>query len=58
MYLASENITKKWRRRYRGWDQVLNQQIVLYAGEIKTPTFYISLSWREWQMRSGREEEK
>ena len=31
LYLASENITKKWTRRYRGWDQVLNQLIVLYG---------------------------
>ena len=31
LYLASENITKKWMRRYRGWDQVLNQLIVLYG---------------------------
>ncbi len=30
-YLASENITKKWTQRYRGWDQVLNQLIVLYG---------------------------
>ena len=29
LYLASENITKKWTQRYRGWDQVLNQLIVL-----------------------------
>ena len=31
LYPASENITKKWTRRYRGWDQVLNQLIVLYG---------------------------
>ena len=31
LYLASENITKKWTQRYRGWDQVLNQLIVLYG---------------------------
>lgn len=30
-YLASENITKKWTQRYRGWYQVLNQLIVLYG---------------------------
>lgn len=28
LYLASENIIKKWTQRYRGWDQVLNQLIV------------------------------
>ncbi|NBI73293.1 hypothetical protein D3Z50_20045 [Clostridiaceae bacterium] len=27
----NENITKKWTQRYRGWDQVLNQLIVLYG---------------------------
>ena len=31
LYLASEKITKKWTQRYRGWDQVLNQLIVLYG---------------------------
>ncbi len=31
LYLASENITKKWTQRYRGRDQVLNQLIVLYG---------------------------
>lgn len=31
LYLASENIIKKWIQRYRGWDQVLNQLIVLYG---------------------------
>jgi len=31
LYLASGNIIKKWTQRYRGWDQVLNQLIVLYG---------------------------
>lgn len=30
LYLASENIIKKWTQRYRGWDQVLSQLIILY----------------------------
>ena len=30
LFLASRNIIKKWTQRYRGWDQVLNQLIVLY----------------------------
>ena len=38
LYLASEIITKKWTQRYRGWDQVLNQLIVLY-GERLTQNF-------------------
>lgn len=29
--LASENVVKKWTQRYRNWDQVLNQLIVLYG---------------------------
>lgn len=30
LYLASENIIRKWTMRYRNWDQVLSQLIVLY----------------------------
>ena len=30
LYLANRNITKKWTQRYRNWDQVLNQLVVLY----------------------------
>ncbi len=31
LYLASQDITKKWTQRYRNWDQVLNQLVVLYG---------------------------
>ena len=31
LYLASGNVIKKWTQRYRGWDQVLNQLVVLYG---------------------------
>lgn len=31
LYLASQNVTKKWTHRYRDWDQVLNQLTVLYG---------------------------
>lgn len=34
LYLASGNVTKKWTQRYRNWDQVLNQMIVLYGDRI------------------------
>ena len=34
LYLASENVVKKWTQRYRNWDQVLNQLIVLYSERI------------------------
>ena len=30
LYLASKNITQKWTQRYRNWDQVLSQLIILY----------------------------
>ena len=30
LYLASRNITQKWTQRYRSWDQVLSQLIILY----------------------------
>ena len=31
LYLASQNVAKKWTQRYRSWDQVLNQLTVLYG---------------------------
>ena len=31
LYLASGNVIKKWTQRYRGWDQVLNQLLILYG---------------------------
>ena len=31
LYLASGNVAKKWTQRYRNWDQVLNQLIVLFS---------------------------
>jgi transposase-like protein len=30
MYLASMNVMKKWTQRYRNWDQVLSQLMVMY----------------------------
>ena len=30
LYLSSGNITRKWTQRYRNWDQVLGQLIILY----------------------------
>lgn len=30
LYLASQNIMKKWTQRYRNWDQVIGQLIFLY----------------------------
>ena len=34
LYLASGNVIKKWTQRYRNWDQMLNQMIVLYGDRI------------------------
>ena len=34
LYLASGNVVKKWTQRYRNWDQVLNQLIVLYGDRL------------------------
>lgn len=34
LYLASENVVKKWTQRYRNWDQVLDQLIVLFGGRL------------------------
>ena len=31
LYLASGNITRKWTQRYRNWDQVLSQLVILYG---------------------------
>ena len=36
LYLASENVVKKWTQRYRNWDQVLNRLIVLYEERISS----------------------
>ena len=32
LYLASNNIVKKWTQLYRDWDMVLNHLAVLYEG--------------------------
>jgi len=34
LYLASKNIVKKWTQRYRNWDLVLSQLIILYDERI------------------------
>ncbi len=31
LYLASQNVAKKWTQRYRNWDQALNQLTVLHG---------------------------
>ena len=45
LFLASRNVTKKWTQRYRNWDQVLNQLILLYAEKL---TAYLLKGKQEW----------
>lgn len=35
LYLASMNIMKKWTMRYRNWDQVLSQLIIIFDGRLE-----------------------
>jgi len=34
LYLATMNITKKWTNRYREWDQVLGELMIMFPGRI------------------------
>lgn len=34
LYLASMNVMKKWTMRYRNWDQVLSQLIIMFEGRL------------------------
>lgn len=35
LYLASKNVMKKWTQRYRNWDQILNQMLIMYGDRIE-----------------------
>ena len=35
LYLASQNVMKKWSRRYKNWDYILNQLIIYFEGRIE-----------------------
>ncbi|MDR5659694.1 transposase, partial [Serpentinicella sp. ANB-PHB4] len=35
LYLASQNVIKKWTQRYRNWDNILNQLMLLFEGRIE-----------------------
>jgi putative transposase len=35
LYLASMNIMKKWTMRYRNWDQVLSQLLIMFEGRLE-----------------------
>jgi putative transposase len=34
LYLASMNVMKKWTQRYKNWDRVLNQLIIMFEGRL------------------------
>lgn len=35
LYLASMNVMKKWTVRYRNWDQVLSQLMIMFQGRVE-----------------------
>lgn len=35
LYLASLNVMKKWTQRYKNWDRVLSQLIIMYEGRLE-----------------------
>ncbi len=35
LYLASQNVTKKWTQRYRNWDSILNQLLIFFEGRVE-----------------------
>ncbi len=35
LFLVSKNIMKKWTLRYRNWDMVLNQLMIMYPERVE-----------------------
>ncbi len=35
LYLVTMNVLKKWTVRYKNWDIVLNQLIIMYPGRLE-----------------------
>ena len=35
LYLASQNVMKKWTQRYRNWDSILNQLMIFFEGRVE-----------------------
>ena len=35
LYLASMNVMKKWTQRYKNWNKVLSQLLILYPGRLE-----------------------
>ena len=36
LYLASQNVMKKWTQRYKNWDSIINQLAILYDDRLKS----------------------
>ncbi|SHK64544.1 hypothetical protein SAMN02745243_03410 [Hespellia stercorisuis DSM 15480] len=34
LYLTTQNVKKEWTQRYRNWDLVLSQLVILYGDRI------------------------
>lgn len=35
LFLVAKNVMKKWTQRYRNWDMVLNQLMIMYPERIE-----------------------
>ena len=35
LFLASQNVVKKWTQRYKNWDLILNQLTIFFDGRIE-----------------------
>lgn len=35
LFLASQNVIKKWTQRYRNWDLIINQLTIFFEGRIE-----------------------
>ena len=35
LYMASQNVMKKWTQRYKDWDKVLSQLVILSPGRLE-----------------------
>nr|WP_307188879.1 transposase [Caldicellulosiruptor acetigenus] len=35
LYLATKNVVRKWTQRYRNWDIILNQLLIMYPERLR-----------------------
>ena len=47
LYLASQNIMKKWTVRYRDWDSIYNQLSIYFDNRPRRSTSLVPLTARE-----------